>query len=155
MVWNSNAQLVGGIPTPKSSIYRWIFHDKKPSILGYPQFRKPHINPLFHRFRKRIIWEPLGPFFPPFRVNRTYRIWRLGVCRHPPKNQWFFSVRVPGAWHGLPYKKMETCDQYDTQPGYDIHSSPWKIDGPNRNRWFMLPIYIIDGFPINVIFQEL
>ena len=23
-----------------------------------------------------------------------------------------------------------------TQPGYDIHSSPWYVDGPNRNRWF-------------------
>ena len=24
----------------------------------------------------------------------------------------------------------------NTQPGYDIHSSPWDFDGPNRNRWF-------------------
>ena len=23
-----------------------------------------------------------------------------------------------------------------TQAGYDIHSSPWKMNGPNRNRWF-------------------
>jgi hypothetical protein len=23
-----------------------------------------------------------------------------------------------------------------TQPGYDIHSSPWFFDGPNQNRWF-------------------
>ena len=23
-----------------------------------------------------------------------------------------------------------------TQPDYDIHSSPWFVDGPNRNRWF-------------------
>ena len=23
-----------------------------------------------------------------------------------------------------------------TQPGYDIHSSPWVVDGPNRNRWW-------------------
>ena len=32
-----------------------------------------------------------------------------------------------------------------TQPGYDIHSSPWFFDGPNRNRWFAVSFTILNS----------
>jgi hypothetical protein len=30
----------------------------------------------------------------------------------------------------------EKNDRVCTQPGCDIHTSPWLSHGPNRNRWF-------------------
>ena len=32
--------------------------------------------------------------------------------------------------------EMDQVSRCNTRPGYDIHSSPWFFDGPNRNRWF-------------------
>ena len=39
----------------------------------------------------------------------------------------------------------------NTQPGYDIHSSPWDFDGPNRNRWFTVlnSMVIFHGYVTN------
>ena len=31
---------------------------------------------------------------------------------------------------------MATGQLRNTRPGYDCYSSPWFVDGPNRNRWF-------------------
>ena len=41
-----------------------------------------------------------------------------------------------------------------TRPGYDIHTSPWDFDGPNRNRWstpFLIAWWIFPWRTVNVI----
>ena len=44
--------------TPKSSIYRWIFH-YKPTILGYLHFRKPPYTSLYIHVPKQLQWSAI------------------------------------------------------------------------------------------------
>jgi hypothetical protein len=83
-------------------------------------------------------------------INDTYKHLFLGISK-PDLCRWcsdcqlsfwgslgFFGLQHIHGTVGRIHCSFHLCFicSRTTRPGYDIHSSPWKIDGPNRNRWF-------------------
>ena len=102
-------------------IYIYIYIKHVPSHIPYNCHFSMHIP---HR-------SPWKVHIEAFRVSRSCQRW---------KHTWKLGDRgnsvgwVPGGADviGVSWD----FSSKSTRPGYDIHSSPWFFDGPNRNRWF-------------------